>query len=320
MGRNAKLRSRRCSEAEEFQQRHQGRLDEIQSNVSHIGGVTVSEGLRHLLRDLGADLNDLPSPEECAKKAEAASPLMLTLAAGKAYSSILLGTAPTLGQEMQAVVHDLTKLPDELVFSWYEWQGVLTLKPHANADWSRLRHNLVSITTAPELQEGLRAFSSNEPSEGFGKNIISLMQGSLYGWPINALRYQLTGDLTETQVTLMKREIKKLGDHLESQSDLANGRLLCDAGQLVLHYRRAKHQKDSELCLSYRHPDGLLTFHLVEGTPIPFDAIKKLRAFIGSYRGVKMAGEISNHPSAERLCRLIGLSIRHGHGILEAGK
>lgn len=180
------------------------------------------------------------------------------------------------------------------------------------------REAILEFSKTPELQKGLKLYG-----QGIGKQEIELICVSLFEGSIIGFSKQLgeaREHIDEQTFNAMAYQLFLMGDHIESSASLAAGHTLCDAGDLVLHWKGSDSLKpaDRELCLSRRASDGMLSFFEPFEEKAPsISSIKKLREFVRSYDGPKMLGEISPHPKAEKLCRAIGLSVRHGYGFLE---
>jgi hypothetical protein len=193
--------------------------------------------------------------------------------------------------------------------------GALTLRASANHDWWRLRKNTLAITDCAELRKDLEHYAKKIHGNG---DIFRFLSGPVQAMPETLPQAVSRGEISAKAAATYALYMGFCMGHIDAAADLCAGRVLHETKHLVLHYRYAKKQRDAELCLSFRSDDGFLSFY-------PFNRVHKLsascvrsmRSFVRSYCGPLMAGELSPHNEAARLCRLIGLQVRDGYGFLE---
>jgi hypothetical protein len=176
--------------------------------------------------------------------------------------------------------------------------------------------HLVWLTQAPELQDNLLRYGQRETNRPF-----SLIHG-LIDAGHRVCRSHVQAWQRHPRLLDIADQIKAfshLDCHLDAAADIAAGRCVHDAGQLVLHRRRRDEDDNDcqELCLSFRSADGCLSFFPRKGERLQSEAVRSMRAFVSSYRGETLSGTISPHPMAARVCRLAGLRLDGGRGVLE---
>jgi hypothetical protein len=312
MGRKAKLRACRNTEAKQLEQRRATQKSHQLASLQE----SIKVDVNRVLHRLGAHSTDQAKIEQDWEKLwSEMTPTAKTQYVGFLYYTFIREGVDTqsLNEADRQFFIDLQIIKNdapELFVSWCEFCGMHMLFTNPDQDWDRVRKNLLLITQHPLLQPALRAFGLGGDANAPMLQIIRNANGSQ--------RALLAGDKPRTQELFEfgERWIP-LDDHLESAGDLAAGRILCDAGRLVLHYRRAERLEEAELCLSCRSNDGLLSFFPLDRNRLPIKAIRILRRFTKDYQGPRMAGKISPHPAALRLCKAIGLATRHGYGFLE---
>lgn len=312
MGRNSKLKSARRTESTYLARRHQRQRQNFVNSVSVGARINTSS----FLDSIGGN-DSLPSQAEADALLDHLSPGQFTQMIGVTYASILQHSTEQIDKRSRNAVSDLAKLTFVGFAMFTEYQGFCCLRTSAKHDFLSLRRSVVALTKLPQYQEGLRAFGIGNGATGRGLDIYRLMKGSMVGAAVNLKSAIEARDLSCEEASTVAAFWLLCGDHVENAASVAAGHVLCDAGELVLHYRQAERLEDAELCLSHRAADGLLHFYPVhESKALPISAIRKIRAFVSQYKGPRMAGEISDHPNAARLCRAIGLTIRDGHGFL----
>ncbi len=312
MGRKAKLRSTRHTESKRLAQRHQRQRDSYASSITR--GATVD--VRPCIDALGG-IESFPSLEEADARIRDLSPRQFTKLMGFSYATLIATCSDQLDPKSRRILSDICAISSELFCAFTEYQGFCMFRLSPLHDWARLRQHVISLTDIPQFADGLRAFGSGPGPAGRGMALYSMMTGSMLGAAFNLTSALSEGGLSQAEAWPITQFWLLVGDHVDNAADIAAGRVLCDAGELVLHYRHAERLKDAELCLSHRAADGLLHFHPDPAVSlVPVGAIRKLRKFVHQYKGSTMAGKISEHPAAARLCRAIGLTVRNDHGFL----
>jgi len=177
--------------------------------------------------------------------------------------------------------------------------------------------SLLALTSRLNLQGALRGYGQRLPNQqpfSAINGLKSLHERRLLELAPGWHDHPRAGEIVD--------RIQVLGHidcHLDAAADIAAGRCVHDAGQLVLH-RRARDADDKhnrELCLSFRSADGCLSFFPRKGERLKPEAVRSMRAFVSSYSGETLSGTISPHPMAARVCRLAGLRVEGGRGVLE---
>jgi hypothetical protein len=203
-------------------------------------------------------------------------------------------------------------------------QVACRLRLDAPIDWPELIAGAAEITSLPHLEAELKSFGRR----GLFPPLLGAMVGQIQLAPETCARQLQKGIGNPAAVTRALDGWRLVMEHISGAVDLASGRVLCDAGELVLHYRYSPTPGAGELCLSRRWESGFLSFYPPQESrsplsglripPIGRRAIATLRRFVASYSGAPMSGELSPHPAAARLCRLIGLEVREGRGHLRS--
>ena len=315
MGRNAKLRAGRGCESKRLAQRHQQHNQEYREGIRH-GCVLDPQKLIAKLESEGGPDSLIP-PDNADEVIKGLSPEDMTEMYGHIWGQLVLSNAESIDAEMKRVFLELALIPQSIAKGFMSFQGVTMLRLIPNHDWPGLRQFVIDLAAAPALQEGLKPFGLGSRTDAPGLKLFGVMNGAGRRWAQRFAMEVTSKVLSERDAHFIAGQFLPINDHIESAADLACGRVLCDAGGLVLHYRQAERLQDAELCLSFRSPDGLLSFFPTNySAPVSPQAVRTLRRFVADYKGPKMAGKISNHPQAARLCRLIGLTIRNGHGFL----
>ena len=312
MGRKAKLRCLRQTEAKRLDQRHRAQRD------AFLNGTTVRArfDIDSFVESIGGT-ESLPSRQESEAVLERLPAAEFTMLVGMAYAQMFAHQVQNITTSSMQAVAELDGLSTDAMQMFFEYQGFCLLRQSGKHDWARLRRSIVELTALPELQPGLRAFGLGPDYQGNGAELFRIIFGSMVGAAKNISACVTQGGIPADEARAIADFWLLCGDHLENAASLAAGNVLCDAGALVLHYRRAERLQDAELCLSHRSTDGLLHFHPEPGAnPLPVNAIRTIRAFTKQYQGPTMAGKISEHPGAPRLCRAIGLDVRNDHGFL----
>ena len=282
------------------------------------------EALRH--SGLGAALD--ASPAEVV----AADALLASLPPGRQTTVLAMGwistifgasrspqTSESSRRALRETLDLIPTLPKEAAIAFAAVNGICSLRLQADVDWLLLRRGIVELTRLPHLQRQLAQYGRGG---GGGRSIYNLLAGSFAQLPLRGPAQIDNGAISASDAVRALVELAHLEATVDSAADLAAGRLLHDAGQLLLHYRRANTQAGAELCLSFRHADGVTTFFPDPdgGHTLATSAVRSMRTFVRSYSGPPMSGELSPHSKAERLARLVGLAVkgRRGH-LLPAG-
>jgi hypothetical protein len=313
MGRNAKLRASRHTGSDRLVRRQQHQQEVLRHGVS-IGARLDPQRLF----DTVGGIEALPSKKESDAFISKLSPSQFTKYAGRIYTQLITANIDGLDAESLSLFVDLKIISPQFFEAFSEYQAFCMFRQPGRHDLALLRRHIVSLAQIPEFAVGLKAFGLGPDARGRGRTLYRLMNGSMLGAGQHLKCSVLEDKLSKEAFVSIVQFWLLAGDHVESAGDIAAGRVLCDAGELVLHYRRAERLHDAELCLSHRAADGLLHFNPDPEAPsISASAIRKLRAFVRQYKGPKMAGKISDHPGAPRLCRAIGLQTKQGYGFLQ---
>ena len=277
------------------------------------GVINVSEIINFSDRNIGQ-----ASPQDTWRFLSACDAGAVTKFAGQLWQSIAASGAGQLAPKPRANLQRILKLPRELRTAFSEIIGCTSVVIHPNHDWNRLRSQAILLGSSDFLYKGFIDYAkSNHGSQEVGMAMMGLINGALTQLPEKVGLLASERLLAFEDFSVLVDQVTLIESHLNAVCDLAAGRVLCDANQLVLHYRGNGPITDAELCLSYRAPDGLLSFFpTTPSSHPPIKAVQSIRAFIKSYKGQTMAGEISRHRNALRLCALCGLDISHGHGFL----
>lgn len=288
--------------------RHKEKIIEDLSGV-----INVSEIINFSDRNI-----DLVSPQETWRFLSACDAGAVTKFAGKLWQSIAASGADQLAPRPKANLQRILRLPRELCTAFSEIIGCTFVVIHPNHDWNRLRSQAILLGSSDFLCKGFIDYAkNNHGSQEVGMAMMGLISGAFTQLPEKVRLLASKRLLTFEDFSALVDRVTLIESHLNAVCDLAAGRVLCDANQLVLHYRGNGPITDAELCLSYRAPDGLLSFFpTTSSSHPPVKAVQSIRAFVESYKGPTMAGEISPHRNAMRLCSLCGLDISHGHGFL----
>jgi hypothetical protein len=186
----------------------------------------------------------------------------------------------------------------------------MTISPIAvTQDWERQQANITALALEPWTNSdnfdnwgNMKALIDlDDPVAWMLSVITGMCQGHLPG-RLQMARAQ--GLMNAKDLDLYAMNQAAIGYHVEQQANLTQGRLLFDAGALVLHYSRG-----NELCLSFRSMVGFLSHYPVAETRCLNSSVKQMRCYINHYDGRKFYGHISSHASAARLCELVGLKV-----------
>ena len=222
----------------------------------------------------------------------------------------------------------LADLPPHLGDFFAIAQAAPNVEGNIPLDWAELQSWAVEIANLPRLQDQLKEFSWASGTLTVFNYIAGPLQLAAGAAPVKAQ----VGGSAGAAAGCVGFGWDLLEQHISNAADIAAGRVLCDVGPLVLHYRLQAGGRigDAELVLSRRWPSGFLSYWPPEmalspfrgmGTPpVPPTAIKRLRAFVAGYQGPVIHGEVSPHPDCDRLCRLAGLQIRGGLAYLQPAK
>jgi hypothetical protein len=316
MGRAAKLRAARDRSTIDLRRR---RLTRDAVGLDRPGAVqrTCPIDLRDLFKQSPG--GRMPTNAEMAAAADLCDtipPTTFTQYMGAAWLIIMKSSWQQLDQPTKLRLHVLFSLPEPVWVAYAELQGALILRPSAKHDWNRLRQNAITIAWCPELRDELIRYASREPSETC-IGIFHTLSGPVHAIPEKIPEATADGVISAADGLVYALHMDNCVGHIDAVGDLYAGRVLHAAGRLVLHYRYAERQQDAELCLSFCSDDGFLCFFPAGGSAtLPTACVRSMQSFVRSYEGPRMAGKISPHSAAARLCRLIGLQVRDGYGIL----
>ncbi|WP_216905744.1 hypothetical protein [Synechococcus sp. CCY 0621] len=229
---------------------------------------------------------------------------LLGMGTGKARERALL----------RRVFDQLAVIPHEGVTAFCAIQTLCRNRLHTRIDWSMLRRGLVLILHRPELQRELRTYGLGRSSEA----IFGVLRGAFNTLPDLIVATRLHTEMPAAEMALISCELTHLECSLEASADIAAGRVLHDAGELVLHHRSGGGKRRPELCLSFRHSDGVLSFLPdVRGSRrLSPSTVRSMRKFVRSYQGPAISGDLAAHSQSQHLCHLVGLEVRNGRGYL----
>lgn len=229
----------------------------------------------------------------------------------------------------------LRGLPSDVATAVAAVLSAATLRMTQYLDWGYIEAGFVELTRLRHLQADLAGYGKHTASE----TVFNVLAGALQALPERGRQEIDAGLTSQAEALLVGYRLGRLLEHIDTSGDIAAGRLLHDAGGLVMHYRHSTlgRQADAELCLSFRSDCGFLSFlpdpsgglgllvspggtgtyeAAASSGALSPAAVRSMRRFVTGYRGVPMDGEISPHTRAARLCSLIGLEVREGRGYL----
>jgi len=206
-----------------------------------------------------------------------------------------------------------SSLPREAAIAFRTVSSLCFVQLRADADWPLLRRGVVELTRLPRLREQLTDYGRG----GAIGSVFGLLSSAFLRLPVWRRLQVCSGAIRASDAGKACWELAHLNATMDAAADLAAGRLLHDAGQLLLHYRLADSQAQAALCLSSRRPDGVVSI-LPErngGRRLGPSSVRSMRAFASAYSGPPMSGKLSRH-GGEPLARLVGLTVRDGRGYL----
>lgn len=234
------------------------------------------------------------------------------------YVELVLELQDELRDNVFPVLDFLGEIDGKVFDAFCMLQGLANVKILEGFNPLFARKSILEFAKTPELQKGFKLYGQGAGEQEIEVTCIRFFQGAVIGFGHQL--GQARQHMDDIMFKAMASQLMEMGDHIENSASLAAGHILCDAGDLVLHWKGSDSLKpvDRELCLSRRSSDGMLSFFepVLQKAP-SISSIKKLKEFVRSYDGPKMLGEISPHKKAAKLCRAIGLSVRHGYGFLE---
>jgi hypothetical protein len=292
--------------------RHQQKI------VSELSGyINITE----VLGDAGLEAVQMP-PEDRWSFVASHEPTHVTKLSGISWLFVVKSGIEQMPEKARSNLKTILNLPLDLLTAFAEVMGSISLVVHPNHDWHLLRSNVISIGDSNLLAKGFADYARNRHlSSEAGSIMMGLVGGAVSCLPEKIRALSESKFLSFDDFKLLVDHVTMIESHFDAVCDLAAGRVLHDAEKLVLHFRGNGPIADAELCLSFRAPDGLLSFFPdPTGCSLPVKAIKSVRHFVKSYRGQMIAGEISPHRNAKRLCAMCGLDVSNGHGFLRSQK
>lgn len=316
MGRNAKIKADRRYErhlSSRSQQRYGHAPDDVASVPMHQHSLNFLKGLK--------SKTPLSDEEVLARYGEEDLNELLLESLGYFYINIRVPTLWDVHPELGKLMFMLEAMGGEHTRNFCLAGGsAMEMKLDV-----LIEHDLF-----PEIHKQIVAWLFSPPIQDLIKNtrwhIDEFRDPGAFLCPFLHSELMLAGDRLSIDTPGSKEHFSKqvyasyltlMMETIKAASNIAAGRLLHDAGDLVLHYIDASTIEDSELCLSRRLKDGTLTFQRVVGLPpVRLSAIKSMRAFIRRYKGPRLAGKFTDHPMSERLCNLVGIKTVGNHGVI----
>jgi hypothetical protein len=313
MGRKAKLRQARCGEVVKLREKH---IRQLQHDYDLKPSFVVS-----------LPTDGLGDDEELRRKQKIALSVISSLPPDKKIDLMggVAGEVVTRGwdqlpRNLRILYSALQQCEfDEFLREFLVLQGCFRFGWNHDLDWLQIRGRLVEFMDHPLAREGCRRRDSCKDSEFADLAWIpGMLAGDIRAATQEAVAAVQAGKKTLSEVVAIGAQLDLMDSHIQAVEDITCGRLLYRAGRLHLHYRKAEKITDAELCLSHRSADGILSFFPEPASRVRISDIRKMRHFTASYKGPTINGMLSDHPQAARLCRLVGLNVRHGYGFLEA--
>jgi hypothetical protein len=197
-----------------------------------------------------------------------------------------------------------------LVKCFHEIIGMAISPIAVMQDWERQQASIAALTLGP--------WTNKDNFDNWGNMKEGIELEDPIAWMLSAIKgmcekllpgrmqtARAQGLMNAKDLYLYAINQAAIADHIEQQGNLAQGRLLFDAGALVLSYTSGY-----ELCLSFRSKVGFLSHYPVAQMRCLHSSVKQMRNYINHYDGRKFCGHISSHASAARLCKLVGLKVQ----------
>jgi hypothetical protein len=211
-----------------------------------------------------------------------------------------------------------SSLPREAAIAFRTVSSLCFVRLRADVDWPLLRRGIVELTRLPHLQNQLVHYGRG----GAIGSVFGLLSRAFQRLPLWRRQQVGSGAIRASDAGKACWELAHLNGTMDAAADLAAGRLLHDAGHLLLHYRLAASQAQAALCLSFRQSDGVMSVlpDRNGGRRLGPSSVRSMRAYVRAYSGPPMSGKLSRH-GGEPLARLVGLTVRDGRGyLLPAGR
>jgi hypothetical protein len=211
-----------------------------------------------------------------------------------------------------------SSLPREAAIAFRTVSSLCFVRLRADVDWPLLRRGSVELTRLPHLRNQLVHYGRG----GAIGSVFGLLSRAFQRLPLWRRQQVGSGAIRASDAGKACWELAHLNGTVDAAADLAAGRLLHDAGHLLLHYRLAASQAQAALCLSFRQPDGVMSVlpDRNGGRRLGPSSVRSMRAYVRAYSGPPMSGKLSRH-GGERLARLVGLTVKGGRGyLLPAGR